>query len=95
MTTRVGINGFGRIGRAFTRLALDRADLEALAATDSGSGALMLVVSARGAGGFTAMLLGSEEKIMGSGRGGAYTYDSASSGVLKVSPGIAGCLKSR
>jgi hypothetical protein len=28
MTTRAGINGFGRIGRALTRLALDRADLE-------------------------------------------------------------------
>jgi glyceraldehyde-3-phosphate dehydrogenase/erythrose-4-phosphate dehydrogenase len=27
MTTRVGINGFGRIGRAFTRLALERTDL--------------------------------------------------------------------
>ena len=31
MTTRVGINGFGRIGRAFTRLAPDRADLEVVA----------------------------------------------------------------
>jgi glyceraldehyde-3-phosphate dehydrogenase/erythrose-4-phosphate dehydrogenase len=28
MTTRVGINGFGRIGRSFTRLALERTDLE-------------------------------------------------------------------
>ena len=34
MTTRVGINGFGRIGRAFTRLALDRADLEVVAVND-------------------------------------------------------------
>jgi glyceraldehyde 3-phosphate dehydrogenase len=30
----VGINGFGRIGRAFTRLALDRADLEVVAVND-------------------------------------------------------------
>jgi glyceraldehyde 3-phosphate dehydrogenase len=34
MTTRVGINGFGRIGRAFTRLALERADLEVVAVND-------------------------------------------------------------
>jgi glyceraldehyde 3-phosphate dehydrogenase len=34
MSTRVGINGFGRIGRAFTRLALDRADLEVVAVND-------------------------------------------------------------
>ena len=34
MTTRVGINGFGRIGRALTRLALDRADLEVVAVND-------------------------------------------------------------
>ena len=34
MVTRVGINGFGRIGRAFTRLALDRADLEVVAVND-------------------------------------------------------------
>ena len=34
MTTRVGINGFGRIGRAFTRLVLDRADLEVVAVND-------------------------------------------------------------
>src|SRR5947207_1464230 len=34
MTTRVGINGFGRIGRSFTRLALDRADLEVVAVND-------------------------------------------------------------
>jgi glyceraldehyde 3-phosphate dehydrogenase len=34
MTTRAGINGFGRIGRAFTRLALDRADLEVVAVND-------------------------------------------------------------
>ncbi len=34
MTTRVGINGFGRIGRALTRLALERADLEVVAVND-------------------------------------------------------------
>ncbi len=34
MTTKVGINGFGRIGRAFTRLALDRTDLEVVAVND-------------------------------------------------------------
>jgi glyceraldehyde 3-phosphate dehydrogenase len=34
MTTRVGINGFGRIGRAFTRLAMDRGDLEVVAVND-------------------------------------------------------------
>ena len=34
MVTRVGINGFGRIGRAVTRLALERADLEVVAVND-------------------------------------------------------------
>jgi len=34
MSTRVGINGFGRIGRAFTRLALERADLQVVAVND-------------------------------------------------------------
>ncbi len=34
MTTRVGINGFGRIGRAFTRLALERTDLDVVAVND-------------------------------------------------------------
>jgi Glyceraldehyde 3-phosphate dehydrogenase, NAD binding domain len=34
MTVRVGINGFGRTGRAFTRLALDRADLQVVAVND-------------------------------------------------------------
>ena len=34
MRTRVGINGFGRIGRAFTRLALDHTDLEVVAVND-------------------------------------------------------------
>jgi glyceraldehyde 3-phosphate dehydrogenase len=34
MPTRVGINGFGRIGRAFTRLALERTDLEVVAVND-------------------------------------------------------------
>src|ERR1035438_4170941 len=34
MTTRVGINGFGRIGRAFTRRALERTDLQVVALND-------------------------------------------------------------
>jgi len=34
MVTRVGINGFGRIGRAFTRLAAERADLDVVAVND-------------------------------------------------------------
>jgi glyceraldehyde 3-phosphate dehydrogenase len=34
MSTRVGINGFGRIGRAFARLALERSDLEVVAVND-------------------------------------------------------------
>ena len=34
MSTRVGINGFGRVGRAFTRLALERADLAVVAVND-------------------------------------------------------------
>src|SRR5512142_3588389 len=34
MTIRVGINGFGRIGRSFTRLALERTDLEVVAIND-------------------------------------------------------------
>jgi glyceraldehyde 3-phosphate dehydrogenase len=34
MTTRVGINGFGRIGRAFLRRALERDDLEVVAVND-------------------------------------------------------------
>ena len=34
MTVRVGINGFGRIGRAFTRLALERTDLQVVAVND-------------------------------------------------------------
>jgi glyceraldehyde 3-phosphate dehydrogenase (phosphorylating) len=34
MTVRVGINGFGRIGRCFTRLALERTDLEVVAVND-------------------------------------------------------------
>ncbi len=45
MTTRVGINGFGRIGRAFTRIALERTDLEVVAVndiTDSGTLAHLL-----------------------------------------------------
>ena len=34
MTVKVGINGFGRIGRAFTRLALERTDLDVVAVND-------------------------------------------------------------
>ena len=35
MTTRVGINGFGRIGRNFFRAALEQgADIEIVAAND-------------------------------------------------------------
>jgi len=34
MTVRVGINGFGRIGRVFTRLALERTDLQVVAIND-------------------------------------------------------------
>src|ERR1700722_11618782 len=34
MTIRVGINGFGRVGRAFVRRALERGDLEVVAVND-------------------------------------------------------------
>src|ERR1700735_987950 len=34
MTVRVGINGFGRIGRVFTRLALERTDLQVVGIND-------------------------------------------------------------
>jgi glyceraldehyde 3-phosphate dehydrogenase len=34
MTTRVGVNGFGRIGRAFVRLAMERPDLEVVGIND-------------------------------------------------------------
>ncbi len=34
MTTRIGINGFGRIGRALVRCSLDRDDLEIVAVND-------------------------------------------------------------
>ena len=34
MTIRVGINGFGRIGRAFVRRAMERADLQVVAVND-------------------------------------------------------------
>src|ERR1700744_2421798 len=34
MTTTVGINGFGRVGRVFTRIALERSDLEVVAVND-------------------------------------------------------------
>ena len=34
MTSRVGINGSERIGRSFTRLALERADLKMIAVND-------------------------------------------------------------
>jgi len=51
-----------RSGEVSSRLVIDARiliGLPALAVADSGSGALMLVVGARGAGGFGAMLLGS------------------------------------
>jgi glyceraldehyde 3-phosphate dehydrogenase (phosphorylating) len=34
MATRVGINGFGRVGRAFTRYAVERGDIEVVAIND-------------------------------------------------------------
>jgi glyceraldehyde 3-phosphate dehydrogenase len=34
MTIRVGINGFGRVGRAFARRAMERGDLEVVAVND-------------------------------------------------------------
>jgi glyceraldehyde 3-phosphate dehydrogenase len=34
MTTRIGINGFARIGRALVRCSLDRDDLEIVAVND-------------------------------------------------------------
>ena len=34
MTTRVAVNGFGRIGRAFTRMTAERADLQVVAVND-------------------------------------------------------------
>jgi glyceraldehyde 3-phosphate dehydrogenase len=34
MTTRIGINGFGRVGRTFARIALGRPDLEVVAVND-------------------------------------------------------------
>jgi glyceraldehyde 3-phosphate dehydrogenase len=34
MSTRIGINGFGRIGRALTRMAAERGDLEVVAVND-------------------------------------------------------------
>ena len=34
MTIRVGINGFGRIGRTFVRRALERGDIEVVAVND-------------------------------------------------------------
>jgi glyceraldehyde 3-phosphate dehydrogenase len=34
MSTRIGINGFGRIGRALTRLATERGDLEVVGVND-------------------------------------------------------------
>ena len=34
MVTRVGINGFGRVGRVFARIALDRSDLAVVAVND-------------------------------------------------------------
>jgi len=49
MSTRVGINGFGRIGRTFMRLALERTDLDVVAVndiTDAGTLAHLLAPSA-------------------------------------------------
>ena len=37
MSVRVGINGFGRIGRAFVKIAWDRPELEIVAVNDLGS----------------------------------------------------------
>ena len=34
---RVGINGFGRIGRAFLKIALERPEIEIIAVNDLGS----------------------------------------------------------
>lgn len=34
MATRVGVNGFGRIGRSFLRHAVQRTDLEVVAIND-------------------------------------------------------------
>ena len=34
MPIQVGINGFGRVGRAFVRCALERDDLEVVAVND-------------------------------------------------------------
>ena len=34
MPVKVGINGFGRVGRAFVRRALDRDDLDVVAVND-------------------------------------------------------------
>ena len=34
MPTRIGINGFGRIGRAFVRRCLESSDLEVVAVND-------------------------------------------------------------
>jgi glyceraldehyde 3-phosphate dehydrogenase len=34
VTTRIGINGFGRVGRVFARIALERTDLEVVAVND-------------------------------------------------------------
>jgi len=34
MTVRIGINGFGRVGRTFVRRALDHDDLDVVAVND-------------------------------------------------------------
>ena len=34
MSTRIGINGFGRVGRVFARIALERTDLQVVAVND-------------------------------------------------------------
>jgi glyceraldehyde 3-phosphate dehydrogenase len=41
MTVRIGINGFGRIGRVLTRIAAGRADLEVVAVNDIADGATL------------------------------------------------------
>jgi glyceraldehyde 3-phosphate dehydrogenase (phosphorylating) len=47
MSTRIGINGFGRIGRAFYRIARDRDDLQVVAVNDLTSPASLARLLAR------------------------------------------------
>ncbi len=46
--TRVGINGTGRVGRAFLRLAEERADLEVVAINDVADIATLAAADAAG-----------------------------------------------